>query len=156
MRLASPESKAARVRSRREHKALSRAQALGLARESFPALVKRSREPLALAGGDEVSDYLNDHEAIIKDNEGRRSIATSLLPLLARNDDGDKRPIDLSLVERDDALAPRNSLVALRLGQTAGAGFVFGNGWLSLVPELAEGARTLRQRSMARMRSIQT
>jgi hypothetical protein len=83
-------------------------------------------EPPKLGDGERLGRYLGDHAQLVERADGEApSVIDSLLPLRARNDSGNKRPIDIELEDRGEGFAPENAIVDTRLPREAGEGVAF-------------------------------
>lgn len=110
-----PAAQRAREESRTELRGLGREEALALAREHFPDLLRgrlfSGREP---GPGMEVVEQLGGGRAVVLDNAtGRKHLALSSVALQAKTQSGSFAPLDLSLSERAGRLVARNPGVAV-------------------------------------------
>lgn len=109
----SPEAKKERNESKTAHKDKSQAHAANVARAKHGKILAAPVwAPYELDSGERLGEYLGDSAVLIEHGEGKpKTMVESLLPLRAIDGDGKKRPVDLTLVEDEAVLVPRNPLV---------------------------------------------
>ena len=116
-----PEAKEERRRSKTAYRDSSGSEARELAKRRFEVLVEPLWEPPRLGGGERLGRYLGDHAQLVERADGEApSVIDSLLPMRARNDSGNKAPVDIELEDRGDGFAPENAIVDTRLPREAG------------------------------------
>jgi hypothetical protein len=131
---ATPSRRAARIRSRTEHRALDPQQANALARQKFPAFVASPiADPLALPAGAHVREYLNDHWATIEMPNGQKAAAFSQLPTRVKQD-GQLRRVRLGLQARTGGYRSENPLVDVRYGNRAPDGVELSDSAIGIRP----------------------
>jgi hypothetical protein len=97
--------------------------------DHFPGLATTDAD---LSAADQVGDgahvvrYRGTNAAAVVDAGGHRRIVLSTRPLRATDDDGQPRPVDLSLVTDDDAGRPANAPFALELDRRQAGSFTLG------------------------------
>lgn len=143
-----PEAVAQREQSRDAFAGLADADAKVLARESFTEAMTLSLEPGPdLQAGEKVDRYLGDTWAAIDRGDGKTpTFAQSTLPMVAENEDGDERPVDLSLVESGDRFAPANPLVDVEIGRSVGDGVLLPHSGVRVAPIGSDAAKAEPQR----------
>jgi Concanavalin A-like lectin/glucanases superfamily/Domain of unknown function (DUF6531) len=118
-RLASPESKAERERSKTEFLGASDKAAEAIAEAQFSDELAGAKAALGLDGlseGRAVSEVVDDHTAILRGDESHPpALVESPWPVRAVDDDGRKRLIDLSLDRQADDFVPANAATDLVL-----------------------------------------
>lgn len=140
-RLGRPEARAARQRSRAAYRRLSRAEARQLVRDRFPATIEPSGfQSLESQPGIEEVEYLDDTQARIRRSNGRRSLVVSAgTPMRAPTDSGDKRPVSLDLVERENYFEPANPVVEARIPKLLSDGVRLGSHGIGIDLETPPG-----------------
>jgi RHS repeat-associated protein len=120
----SPEERAARAESRTKYQDLDAPRAKELATRTFePQLLS---PPLGrLREGEHITGYLNDHTAEIQTDKGRKLALVSSLPLVTRDSDGKRKPVDLTLRPDSRGFTPANALAPFRIGARASDGVRF-------------------------------
>lgn len=110
-KLASPAAAAERTRSRTRFANLGRRQALRVAQRKFADVVDAPawRSPVRRA-----NHHGSDYAALARDQQGRRAVVESTIPL--RTDEG---AVDLRLERSDSSFVPRNALVPVSLPDRA-------------------------------------
>ena len=117
----SPEAREERRKSKTAYRDASGSEARELAERKFEVLEEPLWEPPKLAGGERLGDFLGDHAQLVEHADGEApSVIDSLLPMRARNDSGNKAPVDIELEDRGDGFAPENAFVDTRLPREAG------------------------------------
>lgn len=113
----SAKEKAERRETRTKHRDMGRADALALAREEFPRLMKgRLFDGAEPSPGLEVTNHLGRGRAVVRDAKtGRRFVAQSSLPLRASTPGGGTAPVDLTLERSGDAIEPVHSHGPVRI-----------------------------------------
>lgn len=115
-----PEAREARRRSGHAYRGQSRAEAIGLAkRELADELLTPIGTKIRLRPGEKLEGYTGTHGARVRDAEGRPGIVQSNTPLLARDAEGRRRPVELGLRDNDSFIAPENPIVPTRFGKDA-------------------------------------
>jgi RHS repeat-associated protein len=140
--LATPGQRDARRASRRAFAGLGPVNALRAARREQAGVVSAPVwRPLQLRAGEQVDGYLNDHTMRI-DRKGASSdaLAYSLDPFVTRDEQGHKRPVDLSLERQPSGFSPANSPVDLRLPDRLADGIRLESLGISVRPQTAAGA----------------
>lgn len=99
-----------RERGRRRFKDLSRADARALAERRHPSVFS-SEVWAPLRGVTRRGELLDSYSARVTLPNGTNAVAVSSLPLRARDEDGNQRPVDLDLVPDSGGLRPENPLV---------------------------------------------
>ena len=141
-RLASPELRAARERSKSDHVGLVDMAAERLASETFGALLIGTKTGLGLErmlSGRTVSRFLDDRTVVAAGDGGPPVLIESPWPLRAEDEEGDERPVDLSLVEGEAGFEPANAATDVTLPKELSNGLRIGQ--VRVVPAgVAEGA----------------
>lgn len=78
------------------------------------------------AGGARVLRYLDENTARVQRQNGRAGLVESVLPLRAADENGVRRPIDVTLRRSSNVLRPANPLADLRIGSAADDGIALG------------------------------
>ena len=109
-----------RRRSRTAYRDQSGSEAHRTARTEFPELIGPwpAQWP-ALGEKDELKRYLSNNAAVIETADDRAAVVESTVPLRGRQPDGDRAPVDLTLTELGDVLAPKSSATQVRLAMDA-------------------------------------
>lgn len=111
----------------------SSAEALTTAQAKFPGWLT---EPVftgpPLADGQELADYMGDHQARIDGPGERRTALFSTLPLIGRTPDGERAPVDLRLTEAEGGLSPRSSAAPVVLPNRSAGRVRFPKGGFSV------------------------
>jgi hypothetical protein len=97
--------------------------------------------PPTLAPGEQIVGYEGDHLIRIR-REGKKVGAVIYSPFVTRvtDDDGKKRPTDLSLDERADGFETANSPVDVRLPKRLADGIALGDTGVSVRPPMSDTA----------------
>jgi RHS repeat-associated protein len=117
-RLASPEMVAEREDSETAFVGVSDTEATALLADEFDLDVEGTAVPDLddLADGRQVVKFLDDHTVVLAGREGEQPVLMeSPRPLRAVDDEGSKRPVDLSLVQAGDDLEPANAAADISL-----------------------------------------
>ncbi len=140
-RLASPEARVAREKSRTAFAGLSAGAAAKLAGEAFPGVVDRpAGGPPQLPAGQKIVGYLADNAAQVDLGGGKHAVIESMEPLVIETSRGHRQPIDLSLDQAGGAFQPARSAVGLRIPTRLGDGVQLTGTGVSLTPVDAQGA----------------
>ncbi len=124
----SPEAREERRRSRRAFRGQSRQEALSTARDKHPELIETPVfDPLRLRADERVTGYFGEFSARIVDEDGDRKAVDSTVPLRSEVGTGEKRPVDLGLVDTGEELVPENPLVETEIPDTAAEPVVLGD-----------------------------
>lgn len=125
-----------RTESRSMHRGLDREKAEQLGREKFPAVFSEPVwEPLELRAGQTVERYVNEQTARIVDQQGRRTVVTSSLPMVTvPADAATPKPVSLEVDEGEAGFAPENALAPVTFGRTAADAVMLDDSRLSLGP----------------------
>ncbi|HEX8648748.1 MAG TPA: RHS repeat-associated core domain-containing protein, partial [Thermoleophilaceae bacterium] len=122
-----PEARERRAASRTAFRDTNRAEASSLARSRFEEFFdERLWSSPKLPKGDRLAGYLDDFTGVVERPGEQDLLLSSTSPLVARDQDGEKAPIDSELVERDGALEPRNVPFGLRIAKDARGGVRLG------------------------------
>lgn len=100
---------------------LDRAEAIELMSAVFPSALE---EPAGIFDGLKVEQFHSDHVAVVVPNSPGEdpALLSSLLPLRAKDDNGNKVPVDLELERAGSDLEPANPLVEVGIPDTLGEG----------------------------------
>jgi hypothetical protein len=140
-----------RLREQREHRAttaerearrLSRTRfggrglsaALQAAREGFGPLMNRPgwKAP-QLRSGEQIVGYAGDHLTKLKlPDRAEQAVMYTPYPARVKDDDGVKRPLDLTLVERSTSFVTANAAVDVRLPKALSEGITLGESGVSV------------------------
>lgn len=116
-----PAAREQRRGSRSAYRNLSREDALRIARQSFGGKLD---EPVwraaRLGAGRRLTQWLDERTAVVEEPNGKRGLATSLLPMATEVSAGKGRPVDLRLARRGRFLEPVRPLVPVRLPDRLG------------------------------------
>ncbi len=143
-RRSSAEEREARSVSRSAYRGRGRDAALGVARRELARLVDEPLwAPPKLAAGEQIVGYAGDHLIQIR-RKGAKAGAAIYTPFPARvaDENGDKRPMDLSLEERPDDFETKNSLVDVRLPKRLADGVTLGDTGVSVRPPVGDSVST--------------
>lgn len=122
----SPEARAERDRSRYEFANASSDRALAIAKAKFPQpLLHDVWEELKLRPGERIARYDSPHAIRVSRGEGPDAVVQSNVPVLAEDEQGDKRPVELALEEHGAGFRSRNPLVRVTFAKGARAGARF-------------------------------
>lgn len=138
-RRASGEERERRRLSRSAHRRLGRQEALALGRSAHPRVL-RDRAPRALAfaqGRYELERFEGDYAAVLRPADGAAGpavMASSLLPLRARDERNETRVVDLSLEARGEGWASDNPRVGISFGRRASDGLTVDRDGVGLAP----------------------
>lgn len=116
-RLDGPDAKRRRATSRQAFRGLGHAEALGLARSTFPELL----DPPLLDGetpapGMRVIRRIDESRALVRDDAtGERVLVQSTVPLVGETAAGATAPLDLALLESPDGFAPKAAVRRTRV-----------------------------------------
>jgi RHS repeat-associated protein len=127
-----------RVDSQDAFSDMGRSDALKAAEQAHPdVLSSPAWEPLQLRSDERVAGYLNDHTIRIdRTNSGVDALAVSLDPVLARDEHGDKKPVDMTLQHDASGFVPANSPVDVRLPDDVHDAITLGTENITLRPQL--------------------
>jgi hypothetical protein len=110
-----PQARAERQRSRRAYRGQGRHEAVGLAkRELADELLIPVWHDLRLRSGEKLERYTGTNSAMVSDAKGREAVVQSSVPMLATDERGRERPVELALRDAGDSLEPDNPIVATR------------------------------------------
>ncbi len=135
-RLASAASREARGRSSTVFRDLSDGAALALLDQVFAAELEGKAVPDVedIADGRSVERFVSDSTVVLSGEDGRPPVLVQApRPLRAPDEDGRKRPIDLTLEPRDGGFEPANAAADVKLPATLANGVDVGP--VRLVPE---------------------
>jgi hypothetical protein len=134
-RLSSPAAREDRRRSRLAYRGLGRREALAIAREQFPeTVVKPTAAGPALAPGERVSAYYDEHRFLVKRSDGAHGTYTESLQPVAAEVGGRLEAIDLSLEAKGADLRPEVSAAPVDLGPTLDDGLELQHSGLKILP----------------------
>ena len=141
-RLRSPQAERQRRGSRTAFRDMDARAALRLGRRTQRAvLVDRAPRPLAAARrhGMAVARYASDYAAVLRPREAADKdepsvMAMSTLALRSRDDDGQKRLVDLSLRDQGNSWESENPRVKVSIGERVGDGMLISDREIRLVP----------------------
>lgn len=124
-----PEARAKRQASRVAHRSLSATEALELVRAKHGrAFAVEPWKPLDLLPGQSVKEYLGEFQALVNDGDGKKALLESTMPLRARDQAGELKPVSLQLAETSEAFRAVNPLVDVDLPKSS-------NGWITFREE---------------------
>jgi YD repeat-containing protein len=134
--------RARRERSRRDFRGLSRLEALALAKRRHPAQVlPPAWRAFQVPQGHQLVGYETDFTARIATPDGSRDrLVVSNVPMRAADEQGRKRPVDLSLEPAGDAFRPVNPLVDVALGRRIRDGLALRRAGIAVRPVGGDGA----------------
>ena len=148
-RRASPAAAAERRKSATAYADATDGEALAIATDTFPSAFADVWDDPGLAPGDRVERYLDEYSARIERANGLgHAIVESNVPLLARDETGELRPVELALEDRGSHLASANPIVPVEFSKDARRGVSFARSGLRLAleepadPETSKGRRT--------------
>lgn len=141
-RRASRRERDGRRASRSAHRGLGRGAAWRLAADSFGGpLTSSVRGGPRLGRGERVRRFVNDYWAeVTRDGASGTGLLRSFVPMRAKDESGEKRPVDLDLVDRGASFEPANPLARVRFGKRADEGMRFEDSGVKLVPRGAAAA----------------
>jgi len=140
-RLASPAMREAREESQTEFVGLSDAGAEDLFVEEFGDVQGSAVPGLEeIAEGREVEKFVSDHVVVLAGEGGRSpALVESPRPVRTVDEEGDKRPVDLSLEPEGDVFVPDNAVADVAIPDDLGEGVDIGP--VTVTPEgVADGA----------------
>lgn len=122
--LRSPAARARRARSRAAFRDASGRDALDIDRGHFQGVFDAPVfHGIDLRPGEHVHEYTGDNAALVDNARGVRGLAESTIPLLTRRHGGKKVPVDLSLLDAGQVIAPAAALVPVTFAKDASNGF---------------------------------
>ena len=120
-RRAGPEAQQRRDRSKRAHRDMGRAEALGLAKQLFPGVMDQPRWRLPeLRAGERIKEFRGDRAFMLDRGNGPDSLVESPTPIRAVDDAGKQAPMDMTLESVDEGFVARNATEPVVLPAEAG------------------------------------
>ncbi len=143
--LESPEAAEERARSRQAFVDLDAKGAEALLRDAFAAQFKKlNRDPIRyLSGADEVRTLGDTAAAVLKD--GDRALLDASVPVQAKDERGDLKPVDVSLESTPAGFRTVNALVEVRVGGSAADPVEVGGDGLAIAQAGARPASSSRR-----------
>jgi len=123
---ATPEAAEARQRSRSAYADKSGAEALELAKTTFPKPLTSPLFDATDLPGQEIVRAVDDNTALVRDDgSGQKGLLEAREPLVANDETGDKAPVDLDLGRDGSHLESENPSVPVTVGDSAAEGLRF-------------------------------
>ena len=119
-RRATPEARAERERSREQYRGLGRADAIGLAKDSFRGVFGHPAfTPFQMPPGKRVREFVGSEGAVLvgDDPEGNQFVESMGIPLTSTLGSGEREFLHLGLRDAGDGFEPRNPAVPTRIGR---------------------------------------